>query len=141
MGMFSFISRWMASSEDRSPWGEFWFEPVSARTASGARVSADSAMRLAAVYACVRILSETMASLPVVMYRARADGGKEVVTNHWLHRLLHAGRTDTRTPSSGERCCKATWCSGAMPTTASWPTAGEKSLSSCRSTPTGSAWS
>ncbi len=88
MGMFSFISRWMASSEDRSPWGEFWFEPVSARTASGARVSADSAMRLAAVYACVRILSETMASLPVVMYRARADGGKEVVTNHWLHRLL-----------------------------------------------------
>ena len=88
MGMFSFISRWMASSEDRSPWGDFWFEPVSARTTSGARVSADSAMRLAAVYACVRILSETMAALPVVMYRARADGSKDIVTDHWLHRLL-----------------------------------------------------
>jgi HK97 family phage portal protein len=52
------------------------------------RVSADSAMRLAAVYACVRILSETMASLPLVVYRARADGGKDRVTDHWLYRLL-----------------------------------------------------
>ena len=58
------------------------------RSVSGMRVSADSAMRLAAVYACVRILSETMASLPLVVYRARADGGKDRVTDHWLYRLL-----------------------------------------------------
>ncbi len=88
MGMFSFLSRWRASSGDRSPWGDFYFEPVSARTSSGARVSPDSALRLAAVYACVRVLSETMASLPLVVYRARADGGKDQVTDHWLYRLL-----------------------------------------------------
>jgi HK97 family phage portal protein len=52
------------------------------------RVSADSAMRLAAVYACVRILSETMASLPLVVYRPRKDGGKDRVTDHWLYRVL-----------------------------------------------------
>jgi HK97 family phage portal protein len=52
------------------------------------RVSADSAMRLAAVYACVRILSETMASLPLVVYRPRKDGGKDRVTDHWLYQLL-----------------------------------------------------
>ena len=52
------------------------------------RVSADSAMRLAAVYACVRILAETMASLPVVVYRPRKDGGKDRVTDHWLYQLL-----------------------------------------------------
>ena len=45
-------------------------------------------MRLAAVYACVRILSETMASLPVVVYRQRKDGGKDRVTDHWLYGLL-----------------------------------------------------
>lgn len=52
------------------------------------RVSADSAMRLAAVYACVRILSETMASLPLVLYRQRKDGGKDRVTDHWLYQVL-----------------------------------------------------
>jgi HK97 family phage portal protein len=52
------------------------------------RVSADNAMRLAAVYASVRILAETMASLPFVLYRQRADGGKDRVTDHWLYRVL-----------------------------------------------------
>ena len=88
MGMFSFLSRWMASSDDRSPGGDFWFEPVTMRTSSGMRVSADNAMRLAAVYASVRILAETMAALPFVLYRQRADGGKDRVTDHWLYRVL-----------------------------------------------------
>ncbi|WP_353209919.1 phage portal protein [Sphingorhabdus sp.] len=91
MGLFSFFDRFRgsgASSGDRSPYGEFWFEPVSARTGSGMRVSPDSALRLAAVYACVRILAETMASLPLVVYQRRADGGKDKVTDHWLCRLM-----------------------------------------------------
>ena len=91
MGLFSFFDRYRgsgASSGDRSPYGEFWFEPVSARTGSGMRVSPDSALRLAAVYACVRILAETMASLPLVVYQRRADGGKDKVTDHWLYRLM-----------------------------------------------------
>ena len=87
MGMFSFFSRWMASA-DRSAGGDFWFEPVSARTGGGMRVSPESALRLAAVYACVRILSETMASLPLVIYQRRADGAKDKVTDHWLYRLM-----------------------------------------------------
>ena len=91
MGLFTFFDRFRgsgASSGDRSPYGEFWFEPVSARTGSGMRVSPDSALRLAAVYACVRILAETMASLPLVVYQRRADGGKDKVTDHWLYRLM-----------------------------------------------------
>lgn len=88
MGLFDFFSRFRASSSDRSPWGDFWFEPVGMRAGSGMRVSADSAMRLTAVYACVRILSETMASLPFVLYRTDASGGKVRVTDHWLYRLF-----------------------------------------------------
>ncbi|NDD13283.1 MAG: phage portal protein, partial [Betaproteobacteria bacterium] len=80
--------RFRASTDDRSPWGDFWFEPVSTRSASGLRVSPDAALRLSAVYACVRILSETMASLPLVLYRNRADGSKDRVTDHWLYPLL-----------------------------------------------------
>ena len=88
MGLFSFFDRFRASADDRSPWGDFWFEPVTVRTSSGMRVSADNALRLAAVYASVRILAETMASLPFVLYRQRTDGGKDKVTDHWLYRLL-----------------------------------------------------
>ncbi|WP_374355563.1 phage portal protein [Limnohabitans sp.] len=84
----SFFDRFRASSDDRSSWGDFWFEPVSARTSSGVRVTPDASLRLSAVYACVRILSETMASLPIVLYRKRVDGGKDRVTDHWLHTLL-----------------------------------------------------
>ncbi len=91
MGFLSFFDRFRgpnASGGDRSPWGDFFFEPVSARTGSGMRVSPDSALRLAAVYACVRVLSESLASLPLVIYQRRADGGKDKVTDHWLYRLL-----------------------------------------------------
>lgn len=88
MGIFNLFDRFKASTSDRSPWGDFFFEPVSARSLSGMRVSPDAAMRLAAVYACVRILSETMASLPLVVYRPRKDGGKDRITDHWLYRVL-----------------------------------------------------
>lgn len=88
MGILSFFDRFRASSDDRSAWGDFWFEPLAARSVSGLRVSPDASLRLSAVYACVRILSETMASLPIVLYRKRPDGGKDRVTDHWLHPLL-----------------------------------------------------
>ena len=94
MGLFSFFDRYRgsgssnASGGDRSPWGDFSFESISARTSSGMRVSPDSALRLAAVYACVRILAETIASLPLVVYQRRPDGGKDRVTDHWLYRLM-----------------------------------------------------
>ena len=78
-----------ADSDDRSPWGSFWFEPVTMRTVSGARISSESAMRLSAVYACVRILAESMASLPFILYRPGQSGGKVALRNHWLYRLFY----------------------------------------------------
>ena len=56
--------------------------------ASGAVVSSESAMRVAAVYGCVRVISETVASLPLHIYR-RTDRGKERANTHPLYRLLH----------------------------------------------------
>ncbi len=74
--------------DDRSPWGEFWFEPVSVRSIAGVRVSGEAAMRLSAVYASVRVLAETMASLPFVLCRRKPDGGRDLITDHWLYQLL-----------------------------------------------------
>jgi hypothetical protein len=75
-------------ADDRSVFGDFWFEPIGARSSTGLRVSGDAALRLTAVYACVRILAETMACLPLCIYRPRADGGRDVQKDHWLGRLM-----------------------------------------------------
>ncbi len=48
-----------------------------------------SAMRSAAVAACVRVLSESVASLPLHLYQRLDDGGKVRATRHWLYDLLH----------------------------------------------------
>ncbi len=58
-------------------------------TDSGVNVSADSAMRVTAVYACVRILSWTLASLPLPIYRRLQPRGKERVPEHQLYTILH----------------------------------------------------
>lgn len=48
-----------------------------------------TAMQCTAVFACVRILAETIASLPLVVYRRLLGGGKERATDHYLYPLLH----------------------------------------------------
>lgn len=47
-------------------------------TAAGARINASSAHQIAAFYAGVRFISETVASLPLRLYR-RTDGGRAVI--------------------------------------------------------------
>ena len=56
---------------------------------SGKRVNERSAMQMTAVYSCVRILSEAVASLPLHFYEYREDGSKVKATDHPLYFLLH----------------------------------------------------
>ncbi len=58
-------------------------------SSSGKVVTERSAMQMTAVYACVRILSEAIAGLPLHMYRYKEDGGKEKALDHPLYLLLH----------------------------------------------------
>lgn len=61
----------------------------SLRTASGVTITPDTAMQATTVYACVRILSETVASLPLPLYRRTGDRGRERAVDHPLYTLLH----------------------------------------------------
>lgn len=58
-------------------------------TSAGKPVNEHSAMQMTAVYSCVRILSETLAGLPLHVYRYNDNGGKEKCLNHPLYKLLH----------------------------------------------------
>lgn len=93
-----FMLRRSASVGDRSPWGDFWFQPVGIRSGAGVRVDADSAMRLSAVYACVRVLAESFAVLPFVLYRPKFGGGSVRITDHWLYRLFARQPNRFQTP-------------------------------------------
>ena len=58
-------------------------------TASGIRINSKTAMTIAAVWACVKILSETIGSLPLVLYKRLPNGDRERAINHPLYKILH----------------------------------------------------
>lgn len=75
------------ANADRSPFGDFWFTPIGGRSAAGVQVTPLSAMRVAAVYACVRELAQPMGALPLKFYKKQ--GRKRVeTTDHPLYKLL-----------------------------------------------------
>ena len=58
-------------------------------SSAGKNVNERSAMQMTAVYACVRILSEAIAGLPLHMYQYQEDGSKAKALEHPLYHLLH----------------------------------------------------
>ena len=63
---------------------------VFGQTLSGERVDEKSALQISTVYACVRLLAETVASLPLHLYKFTDTGaGKERATEHPLYKILY----------------------------------------------------
>ena len=57
-------------------------------SAAGKMVSPRTAMQMTTVYACVRVIAETVASLPLHVFRS-VELGSEKAVDHGLYRLLH----------------------------------------------------
>jgi HK97 family phage portal protein len=51
-------------------------------------VTDETALQLSAVFACLRLLSETVAGLPLNFYRVDGDGKRTLATDYPLYRLL-----------------------------------------------------
>ena len=58
-------------------------------TATGRSVSIDGSLAFVPVYACVKLLANSIASLPLPVYRRLEGGGKERDNAHPLYALLH----------------------------------------------------
>jgi len=63
---------------------DFWYQPV-----NGGNVTAGNVLGIPMVYACVRVLAETLAQVPLSVYEDRGDQGKEKARSHPLQGLLH----------------------------------------------------
>jgi HK97 family phage portal protein len=68
-----------------------------ARALAGIRVTEETALESTVVLACLRVLGESVASLPLHVYRRRPDGGKEIARGHPLYRILHVAPNDWQT--------------------------------------------
>lgn len=66
--------------------GESWLYDLwsGGKTTSGQSINEFRAMQQATVYACVRIIAETIASLEYRVYKVSSDGSRKLATNHQL---------------------------------------------------------
>lgn len=82
---FSFLFRSRDKPQDAvSGAPTFYFGTSNA----GKTVNPRSAVQVSTVYACVRVIAETIASLPLAIYED-TDAGARKATEHQLYRLLH----------------------------------------------------
>lgn len=89
MGILSNLERRAAamSGHPRDPVIAEWWG-LSNLSAAGFAVTPETAMRVSAVFSCVRVLAESLAQLPIRVFRRRDDGGKEADDTHALSGVL-----------------------------------------------------
>ena len=87
MGLFKIIKQARDKPQNRILGSSYAF--YMGGSSAGKNVNERSAMQMTAVYSCVRILAEAVASLPLHFYRYKDDGGKEKAININLYHLLH----------------------------------------------------
>lgn len=92
-----------------SPFG--YFDLLTPASKTGLNINEYTALGTSAAYACIRLLSETLAQLPLHVYR-RTDQGSEIDRNHILYKLLH----DTPNPWM----TSYTWRNSVQSHTAGW---------------------
>ena len=98
------ILNWLRSSEELETRGTLrdatWWETMfsGSATSSGIKVTADTALHQPAVFACVRVISEDVASLPIKIYSKVSDMVREGIDSHPISQLLTKKPNSVMTP-------------------------------------------
>lgn len=74
---------------NRSPDHEHWWTGAATQSIAGIPVTADTALKLSTVWACVGLISETVASLPLVVYRMVGEDVKQRAFNNPIYSVVH----------------------------------------------------
>jgi HK97 family phage portal protein len=84
----------IAPTDNRILWlpGEsrMWDDEPSSRSNAGVRIDETNAHQVAAVFACLRVIAETVAGLPLHVLERTAGGGKRIARELPLYRQLHS---------------------------------------------------
>lgn len=63
------------------------------------------AMKYSAVFACVRVLAETLASTPIMLYRKKSDDGRETRNDLAIYDILHNRPNEEMSPFNFKEAC------------------------------------
>ncbi|QHJ78551.1 MAG: hypothetical protein [Caudoviricetes sp.] len=80
------LLKWLGVTPEmrvKTDWSEY-----SGTSTSGQNVSVDKSLHLSAVWACVRVISETISTLPLKIYERKPDGSKSVAVDHPVYQIL-----------------------------------------------------
>ena len=80
------LLKWLGVTPEmrvKTNWSEY-----SGTSTSGQNVSVDKSLHLSAVWACVKVISETISTLPLKIYERKPDGSKSVATDHPVYQIL-----------------------------------------------------
>ena len=89
MGLISSIEHRSGGVNDPNMWINTVLESSNYATKSGVAITPNTALMISAVYACVTILAQTVASLPMTVNRRLREGGNEAADDHYLYPILH----------------------------------------------------
>ncbi|MBW5815870.1 phage portal protein [Yersinia kristensenii] len=76
-----------------------FFQEWFGTSSSGKVVTADKVIQLAAAWACVRLISESVSTLPLKLYKRMPDGSRGTATDHQLYPVLCRSPNSEMTPS------------------------------------------
>lgn len=89
MAIFRGLKGWFGGNATNNESGEQFATPSQYDTESAKSISEDTALQVSAVWACARLLSETVASLPIKVYEV--DGYERIERpDHRLAKLLNS---------------------------------------------------
>jgi len=78
------------TSGTRDPLSNFWYNPVG--------TTADDALTISTVFACIRVRSNTVGAMPWHIYRDQPDAAKKKATEHPWYPTLHTKPNESQTP-------------------------------------------
>lgn len=85
----SFLTKWAEKRgllDHPEQWTRYF---TNLDTKAGIYITPKTAFQTSVVYACVRVLAESIASLPKHIYVNRSDGGKDIDKTHILYPIIH----------------------------------------------------
>ncbi|GGC87367.1 portal protein [Halopseudomonas salina] len=74
---------------------------------SGVHVNAETALRYAVFFACIKVLSEDVGKLPCKLHKQRPGRGSDVASGHKVHRLISRRPNDYMTAQEFWEMCTA----------------------------------
>ena len=96
MGILDTLKSVFSSSAEKR-YNNFLAQMTTRGNSAGVHVTDETAMNFTAVFAAIRILSESVAQLPVQVYDIDQNGNKQLAQKHQLYNLIHRKPNDYMT--------------------------------------------